>query len=810
MKSSNLPVYLFYFLACMLVAAGCGGGKSTTGDGQEDDAGELEDGRDGGDVIEDVDPGDGEDVDDVADAVDAADAADAADVADAVEIADAADGADGEDAETDAVEIIPECATGDTRCNDDGKREMCSDDGFWEEDPCEDEDICVGEGECLPVICVPDAWQCDPEDMHARQQCDETGTAWGDPGDCPDGENCDEGECLEIICEPGEWQCDPDDVHARQQCDETGTLWGDPVDCPDGENCDDDECQEIICDPGAAECLNPETLRICYVTGTRYTEMPCGEGFICITDTCVEQICEAGQLRCSGPTAVEQCNETGTEWVTAGSCNTDMDEICYEGDCLTLCQQAERADTSVGCIFYGVDLDQYDGFGANNADEGPFAIVVANTHDSLTATVIVEDRRGGGGTWRERGTQTIGPEDVYAFNIEPDQHVEQTDKLAGYAYRITSDIPIIAYQFNPIDAAGMYTSDASMLLPKSSLGTHYMAAAWTKYPSMELYSYVTVVGTQDGTSVTITVPVDTVAAEDGGIPALSAGDAYTATVDEGEILQIAGPVDTGDMTGAYVEASADVAVFSGTECADVPYDCSFCRDWEGEAVARCRFCDHLEEQMYPITAWGRQYIAARTPVRSGEGVEGAYWKIIAAEDDTTVNITFAGGTELRTSAGDPPFSLDAGDILHFELAGTAAIPGDAFIDADKPVLVVQYIEGQECTDLGAGDGGDPAMILMVPMEQYLREYIFSVPSTYADNYIVVIKPLEATVLLDDVAVSGTSYPVTTGWEILRPNVEEGVHHITGTQEFGIIGTGYSPYVSYGYVGGLSLRAINPF
>ncbi|MFH1435706.1 MAG: hypothetical protein ABIJ56_08330 [Pseudomonadota bacterium] len=809
MKSNILAMLPYYLPAFMLVGAGCGGGKSTTGDGQEDDAGELEDGRDGGDVVEDVDPPDGEDGVDAVDGADGGDVADASDAVDGADAMDAADAAEGEDTVEDATEITPECETADTRCNDDGERETCSSDGFWEADPCGGEDVCVGEGECQTVICEPGEWRCEPGDAHLRQQCNETGTAWEDPAACPDGENCDDGECLEIICEPGEWRCDPGDAHLRQQCDETGTAWGDPVDCPDGENCDGDECLEIICEPGAAECLDPDTLRICYETGTRYTELPCGEGFICITDTCVEQICEAGKIQCSGPTALEECSETGTEWVPAGSCNTDMDEICYEGDCLTLCQQADRADTSVGCVFYGVDMDQYDSVAA---ESGPFAIVVANTHESITASVTLEDRRGGGGTWRTRGTSNIAPESLFVFSPEPDQHVEQTDKLAGYGYRVTSTIPIIAYQFNPYDTATSYTSDASMLLPRGSLGTHYRVAAWHKYPgsSFHLYAYLTVAGTQDGTSVTITVPADTIAEAGGGIPAISAGDSYTTTVNEGDVLQIAGPVDTGDLTGALVEATAPVAVFGGSECADVPYDCDFCRDWEGDLAPRCQFCDHIEEQMYPVTAWGRRYIAARVPVRSNAGVEGTYWKIIAAEDDTTVSITYAGGTELRTSAGDPPFSLDAGGILDFELAGTADTPGDAFIDSDKPVLAVQYIEGQTCTDLGAGDGGDPAMILTVPMEQYLREYIFTVPSTYADNYIVIVKPVEAAVLLDGAAVSGTSYPVTTGWEIFRPSVDAGVHRITGTQEFGIIGVGYSPYVSYGYVGGLSLRAINPF
>jgi hypothetical protein len=203
------------------------------------------------------------------------------------------------------------------------------------------------------------------------------------------------------------------------------------------------------------------------------------------------------------------------------------------------------------------------------------------------------------------------------------------------------------------------------------------------------------------------------------------------------------------------------------------------------------------------------YIAARVPVRSSSGVEASYWKIVASEDTTTVSFSWATGTVFRSPSGSPPFVLNRGQVLHFEMAGTFAAPGDALIQADKPILVVQYIEGQQCTDRGAGDGGDPAMILMVPQEQYLDEYIFLTPSTYANNYVVVIMPTTATVTLDGAPVGGTSFPVTTGWEIRRPAVAAGVHHIEGTEPFGIIGVGYSPYVSYGYMGGLALELINP-
>ncbi len=563
------------------------------------------------------------------------------------------------------------------------------------------------------------------------------------------------------------------------------------------------EVAEPICIPGVGTCIDSDTINICNEDGSAYVIEDCPAGHFCVDDQCTLQICEPGSWRCVDPVTYEVCDETGTGYIPGGTCDEVAGERCFEGVCLTACEEAVLRPSSVGCVFYAVDLDQDDSL---VSDLSPYAIVVSNTNDTGLAAVVVEDRQGGGDTWRTRASQVIGPNSLYTFRLSPDQHVEDTNIQSGIAYRITSDRPVIAYQFNPIDSASQYTNDAALLLPKSTLDRYYWTAAWPGYPGLTMNSNITVAGTQDGTSVTITVPAATQAG--GGIPALAAGGSTTQTIDEGTVLQIAGSGEA-DMTGTYIESSAPVAVFSGCECADVPMNCSWCVNWAGSPAPTCHWCDHLEEQMFPLTAWGKRYIAARVPVRSSGGVEASYWKIIASEDDTTVTISYEAGTAFRSSGGMPPFTMSRGQVIPFEMAGNHMVPGDALIEADKPILVVQYIEGQECTDRGAGDGGDPAMILMVPMEQYLAEYIFLTPDTYANDYVVVIKKAAATVLLDAAPVTGTSFPVALGWEIYRPEISDGVHHIEGTEPFGIIGVGYSPYVSYGYMGGLALESINP-
>ena len=700
------------------------------------------------------------------------------------------------------IEIV--CTPGAVECIDLARRRVCNFFGSgWDIEDCPDGTAC-SDGECLERICDPLEKRCDPADPSAWQQCNASGTAWGEPHTCPDGQACDNGMCLTRMCEPGGTICASGGM--VRTCNESGTAWGEPEACPDGQACDEGECTDIICTPGDSTCVDPATIRVCNDTGTRYVEEACGDGYVCEDDTCRLKICIPGMRQCSGTTTLEVCNSSGTGWEPAGTCNSDTGERCFEGECQTLCDQAEMADSSIGCRFYAVDLDQY-------ADSGPYAIVVSNTHDSLTASVTIEDRRSG---WRTRATQSIAPNSLYTFRISPDQHVENTGVGAGYGYRITSTMPVIAYQFNPIDSASQYSNDASLLLPEHTLDTLYYAAAWKQLQLADYKSYLTVVGTQDGTSVTVRVSTNTAAG--GGIPAMSAGGTHTRTINEGDVLNIGSAGANRDLTGSRITASAPVAVFGGCECADVPQNCSWCRTSSGGTLPSshgsytCAWCDHVEEQMFPVNTWGTSYIAARVPVRSTGGqVEAAYWRVIASENSTTVTITTQPSVVLRFPSGVvPPYTLNEGEYLEFEMAGTTATPGDALVTANRPILLVQYIEGQECTNRGAGAGGDPAEILMVPQEQYLEEYIFLTPNTYAADYVVVVRETGATITLDGTNIPNSAFTaITADYEVARRSLPDGVHRISGTAPFGIIGVGYSPYVSYGYMGGLSLRVINP-
>ena len=103
--------------------------------------------------------------------------------------------------------------------------------------------------------------------------------------------------------------------------------------------------------------------------------------------------------------------------------------------------------STVGCEFFTVDLDQLDG-----GDTNQFAASVSNVQLAGQASVTLERRVGG--MWQTvEGPVMVDALDLYTFLVD-DFHQEGTGVLAGGAYRITSDTPIVAYQFKPAEPAG--------------------------------------------------------------------------------------------------------------------------------------------------------------------------------------------------------------------------------------------------------------------------------------------------------------------------------------------------------------------
>jgi len=144
-------------------------------------------------------------------------------------------------------------------------------------------------------------------------------------------------------------------------------------------------------------------------------------------------------------------------------------------------------------------------------------------------------------------------------------------------------------------------------------------------------------------------------------------------------------------------------------------------------------------------------------------------------------------------------------------------------EAEERFAMVHFMSGQESTGLAA-HAGDPAMMVVAPVDQYRQEYMFLTPSTYHVDYVNVVgpegmaihldghpvaempcqdpdDPNEAPCLLQDWHEFGRS---GQGSLILR--VDDGPHSIESAQgaRFGIMVYAFDSHVSYAYPGGLDL------
>lgn len=495
-------------------------------------------------------------------------------------------------------------------------------------------------------------------------------------------------------------------------------------------------------------------------------------------------LCTPGEVQCKDGTTVETCAGDGQSWENPTPCAEKQQ--CEAGQCLTLCQKADAALSSIGCEYYAVDAnnDPIEGY-----DSQPYAVVVSNVDPTYTANISVQAHDGN--AWQTVQMASVAPKMLHQFDL-PDRHVDYTNLNPRGAYKVVSDVPIIAYQFQPVNGESSYTSDASLLLPKTTFDTFYYVIGWGK-PSYG-NAQIDIVASQDATNVMITTTVGTVAG--GPIPALNPGQPTALPMmNEGDVIQI----EAGDsFSGTFLMSDKPIAVFSTHWCANVPQQVC------------C--CDHLEEQLYGLQKWGTSYVAARWPVRNTGGPEPSVWHLFASEDNTQV--TIAAHAEV-TGIPMPNFTMNKGQLMLLSVAGSDANPGDFLVTADKPIYLMQYLSSSQTTNAPTDKAGDPAMAQAVPTEQFRDNYVILIPSNWIYDFIVVTKKTGSTVNLDGQPIPQDSFvPVgpanmPSGFEVARVSTADGVHSLDGDQTFGVIVLGYDSYDSYAYPGGLDQKQINP-
>ncbi|MCX5746461.1 MAG: IgGFc-binding protein, partial [Proteobacteria bacterium] len=404
--------------------------------------------------------------------------------------------------------------------------------------------------------------------------------------------------------------------------------------------------------------------------------------------------------------------------------------------------------------------------------------------------------------------------------------------VSPHAYHVVSTGPVVVYQFNPI--IQQYSNDASTLIPRQALGGDYVIIGYDTanpcgitgmtIPSIPDHGAITIIPAEDGTTVTVTTthPIMASGGDSGLMIAETAkGGTLTMQLDRYTVAnlesrQVVGSIgactsainngQTGDFTGTRIHADKPIAVFTSHErgigfggAANVVYP----PDWDASDDICCT--DHLEEQLLPVTALGREFAVARSPIRSTDPtgwLEPDIVRVVATIDATTIHTNLPSPNDT--------FTLDANEQHTF-----AATVGFT-ISSDKAIEVAQYLVPQHFVKHGYI--GDPSQLLVPAAEQHRKDYVFLVPSTFTKNYIVVAKPVDGTAtldgtLLDTVEFGCTKAPIGTVmsvmYEQITCDVTAGHHTIVGSKPMGLSVYGYYNVGSYAFVGGSDVKIINP-
>ncbi len=514
---------------------------------------------------------------------------------------------------------------------------------------------------------------------------------------------------------------------------------------------------------------------------------------------------------------VHDCTDQGTIGDVVETCDTSSGLTCSDGACKTGCEVAVDQPSNVGCVFYAVDLDQQDGF--NDPASAPWGLSLSNA-SNLTANVTIEMNEAAPGQPQQLvvvDQQSIPPGALWAVilptreldcGVMPNDYASPGTCLSSRAFRVTSSNPIIAYQFNVFENA--YSNDASLLLPTSALGLNYRIIGWNAGHPVSLpgpfgnildRSYITVVGTLPNTQVTVK-PSWRIRGNP-PVAATPAGGEIVVTINEFDVLNL--ETDDGtlqddiatvaDLTGSYVSADKPVAVFSGVESTGVGLPDNLTYPGWTDDLTCC--LDHLEDQMFPAEAVGTKYVIPRSPVRSTSG-----WR----EPDVIRFVGVAEVANITTSlpAPDNAFTLQPGEVR------TTYASNDFTATSDKPFTIGQlqvsnqYIDGPFI--------GDPSLTTFPPIDQMRTEYVILTPSSWTQNWVVIVQEVGSNVLLDGNPVtscakesSGTIDSVA--YESVRCPLSDGVHQLTGDARFGVVAYGCGSAGSYAFVGGADVKRI---
>ena len=362
-----------------------------------------------------------------------------------------------------------------------------------------------------------------------------------------------------------------------------------------------------------------------------------------------------------------------------------------------------------------------------------------------------------------------------------------------------SEVSIVAIASNRITSFTGSTSAYRIFPYQEVAGTaqyEYFAISIGAVSGQGLLSEFLLVGNENDTTITIFPTNETGSlhlprdAQDGdAMIEVIPGDGHSVILNQLQTLLV---TKTVDLTGTRIVSNKPITVLSGHECGNVPHD-----------VPKC---DHVGIHVRPTSDWGKNFLLIPFLGRPS----GQWIKIVVAEDNTLISRTCSGSLSSEMLFPSP------GDSYFFKTTPFMS----CYVQSNKPLLVAQLSQG------GTLDGiGDPAMLLISPIEQYVNRVSLLALNAdlFSHSYITITTSGDhfgpANVLLDgmpvigdwNIVISQQSYIIGYG---CRLQVSPGHHTVEHTNDDGrlsVVVYGFDNELrhAYGYSGSVSSRTDRP-
>jgi len=282
-----------------------------------------------------------------------------------------------------------------------------------------------------------------------------------------------------------------------------------------------------------------------------------------------------------------------------------------------------------------------------------------------------------------------------------------------------------AFLVQTLDTVSVYalnfqtaTADAAAILPIEALGTDYRVHCYSGIEGFA-YSEFLIVATQDGTQVEITPSATTTGGQAAGVP-------FIIDLDSAASYQVKAAASSADLTGSTIIGTAQsgacrpFAVFSGSQCTNIPVGCFA--------------CDHIFEQNLATPGWGRKFFLV-----PWTGPDSYTYRVMANTNGTTFTVN-----------GVAQAPLNAGQYSEVNQETNALI-----VQSASPISVAQFIQGQDCS----GNVGDPALLILNAEEQMISNVSFAtvVSASIDAQYVSVIVNSAS---IGNVVLNGANVPPT--------------------------------------------------